>query len=236
LVNYLALLGWSPGEGEEMLPVAEMAQRFDLGRVGHSAAVFDTNKLAWMNRQYMKAALPARIAREALPYFSRAGYLAGASDDTLACVEMLLPMAVGSVDRLEEIPERVAFVFDWDETRAAALVAAEEGGARAVRAFAAEMDGAAPLTRDTFRAAAARARETCGLKGRALFHPIRVALTAAQSGPELDLAVPAIDRIAARTREQSARPTRSCYQRVLRVVDLLAREDSGPASSIPGTK
>jgi glutamyl/glutaminyl-tRNA synthetase len=106
-------------------------------------------------------------------------------------------MAVGSVDRLEEIPERVAFLFDWTPERAAALVAAETDGARAVAAFAEELAGATALDKDTFRAAAGRAREKTGLKGRALFHPIRVALTAAESGPELDLAVPAIDRAAA---------------------------------------
>ena len=70
LVNYLALLGWSPGESEELVSVREMARRFDLGRVSHSAAVFDLGKLAWMNRHYMKEATPARIAREAFVHFT----------------------------------------------------------------------------------------------------------------------------------------------------------------------
>ena len=74
---------------------------------------------------------------------------------------------------------------------------AEPDGARVVAAFARGSGRAGPLDREAFRAAAPRARERTGLKGRALFHPIRVALTAAESGPELDLAVPAIDRGAA---------------------------------------
>jgi nondiscriminating glutamyl-tRNA synthetase len=101
------------------------------------------------------------------------------------------------VARLASIPDRVAFIFDWDVSRAAGLVRAEPDGARAVQAFAAEIAGAGPLDRDAFRAAATRAREKTALKGRALFHPIRVAITAADSGPELDLAIPAIDRAAA---------------------------------------
>src|SRR5918993_549148 len=64
LTNYLALLGWSPGESEELLPLEEMARRFDLEDVGHSAGVFDVEKLAWMNRHYMKIAAPRRIALE----------------------------------------------------------------------------------------------------------------------------------------------------------------------------
>ena len=57
---------------------------------------------------------------------------------------------------------------------------AEENGPRAVGVFAEEIEAAGPLTRDAFRAAAARTRDKTGLKGRALFHPIRVALTGAR--------------------------------------------------------
>jgi nondiscriminating glutamyl-tRNA synthetase len=197
LVNYLALLGWSPGEGQELLPVTEMARRFDLQKVGHSAAVFDVGKLSWMNRHYMKEAPQARIARDVLRYFVHAGFVTHGPDASIGFIESILPMAVGSVDRLEEIPQRLAFVFDWNAARAAELVRAEPDGARAVQAFADEIASLGPLTRDTFRAAAGRARDRTGLKGRALFHPIRVAVTAADSGPELDLAIPAIDFAAA---------------------------------------
>jgi nondiscriminating glutamyl-tRNA synthetase len=197
LVNYLALLGWSPGEGQELLPIDDMARRFDLHKVGHSAAVFDVAKLAWMNRHYMKEAPQARIARDVLKYFVRAGFVTHGTDASIGYIESILPMAVGSVDRLEEIPERVAFIFDWDAARAAELVRAEPDGARAVRAFADEIATLGPLDREAFRAAAGRARDRTGLKGRALFHPIRVAVTAAESGPELDLAIPAIDFAAA---------------------------------------
>ena len=63
-----------------------------------------------------------------------------------------------------------------------------------VVALAEELKGAPRLDRDQFRAAAARVRQRTGQKGRDLFHPIRVALTGEAEGPELDLAVPAIDR------------------------------------------
>jgi glutamyl-tRNA synthetase/nondiscriminating glutamyl-tRNA synthetase len=220
LVNYLALLGWSPGDGEEIVNVREMARRFDVRKVSHSAAVFDTAKLAWMNRHYMKEAAPARVARESLVYFVRAGFLAQGTDAALAYLASLLPMAVGSVDRLDEIPSRVAFVFAWDAAAAARLVRAEADGARAIAAMAAELTGA-PLDRDTFRAAASRVREATGLKGRALFHPIRVALTAADSGPELDLVVPSIDRGAALPASAGVAPIRSCTERLRAVLEEL---------------
>lgn len=222
LVNYLALLGWSPGDNEELLPVAEMARRFDLADVGHSSAVFDTGKLAWMNRHYMKESDPMRLVRDGLGYFVRAGYAREPTDDGLAFLASVLPMAVGSVDRLEEIPSRVAFVFEWNADAAAALVAAEPDGTKAVFAFADGLPAGPMLDRDAFRAAATRARESSGLKGRALFHPIRVALTGSDSGPELDLAVPAIDRGAALSSAAGLARVESCAERTRAVVARLA--------------
>jgi glutamyl-tRNA synthetase len=193
LVNYLALLGWSPGDDEEILPLADMARRFDLAHVSHSAAVFDVAKLSWINRHYMKAAAPARLVDGALPYFEQAGYVTAVTEEARAFVEALLPMAIGSVDRIEEIPERVAFVFAWEAEAAAALVRGEQDGPKAVAAFA-DVAPEPMADREAFRAAALAVRERTGLKGKALFHPLRVALTGQASGPELDLAVPAIDR------------------------------------------
>jgi glutamyl-tRNA synthetase/nondiscriminating glutamyl-tRNA synthetase len=221
LLNYLALLGWSPGDNEEILPVAEIARRFDFSHVSHSAAVFDLGKLAWLNRHYMKEALPARLTREALRYFVRAGYVTLATDASLSYVESLLPMGVGSVDRLEELPARVAFVFDWQPATASALIGPAPEGRAAIRAFADEIGGQGRLDREAFRAAAARARDKTGLKGRALFHPIRAALTGAEEGPELDLAVPAIDRGAALGPAAGLVAVKSCAERARDVVALL---------------
>jgi nondiscriminating glutamyl-tRNA synthetase len=221
LVNYLALLGWSPGENEEIVPASEMARRFDLGTVSHSAAVFDMAKLAWMNRHYLKAADPGRVAELAMPGFVARGYVRSPGGVSLEFVRSLLDMAVGSVDRLEEIPERVSTVFDFDAPAAARLVLAEAEGARVVRVFADTVASGGSLDREAFRAAASVARQATGLKGRGLFHPIRVALTGADSGPELDLLVPAIDRGAALAAESGVAPIQSCRDRLRAVLGEL---------------
>jgi glutamyl-tRNA synthetase/nondiscriminating glutamyl-tRNA synthetase len=213
LVNYLALLGWSPGDGEELMAIADMAARFDVTRVSHSAAVFDTDKLAWMNRQYMKACEPERLVDLTMPWFdARFG-----ARCTRPAVAAVLPLAVGAVDRLEELPERVAFVFEWNQGEATRLVAAEPDGATVVAAFADAIADQGALTRDSFRAAATVARQATGIKGRALFHPIRVALTGLDSGPELDLAIPAIDAVA------GVLGSPSCLERVRRVNEAMGQ-------------
>ncbi|HXW07618.1 MAG TPA: glutamate--tRNA ligase [Vicinamibacterales bacterium] len=206
LVNYLALIGWSPrgaapeqAEQDELLPIDELARRFRIEAVGHSAGIFDPEKLAWMNRHYMKAAAPSRLAAEALRYFTARGFITRRTDAAMDYLVSLLPMAVGSVDRLEEIADRVRFVFQFDPAASLAspevLGVLEEPGAHdVVAALAEELASAGRLDRETFRAAAGRVRERTGQKGRALFHPIRVVLTGEAGGPELDLAVPAIER------------------------------------------
>ncbi len=73
LVNYLALIGWSPGQNEELLPADELARRFRLENVAHSAGVFDEDKLAWANRHYLKACDPDRLAALAEPYLRDRG-------------------------------------------------------------------------------------------------------------------------------------------------------------------
>lgn len=229
LVNYLALIGWSPGEGQELLPIDEMARRFDLSSVTKSAGIFDVDKLAWVNRHYMQQASPARLVREALPFFRRAGLVNEATDAASAFLESLLPMALGSVDRLEDLPSRLMFLFGWEAEAATVLLRGEPDGEAAVTAFAKEIADLGPLDRETFRAAAGRTRAVTGLKGKALFHPLRVALTASDSGPELDLAVPAIDRGAAIGIEAGIAPIASCAERLARVCAGLegARERRG---------
>src|SRR4029453_4652175 len=75
LANSLALLGWSPGENEELLPLAELASRFRIEDVGKSPGVFDPEKLAWGNRHYLKAASPERLADLGVPFLQEAGWI-----------------------------------------------------------------------------------------------------------------------------------------------------------------
>ncbi len=218
LLNYLALIGWSPGGGEELLPIQELARRFALEDVGHSAGIFDQEKLGWMNRHYMKEASPARLAGEAVRYFLKRGYLRRRTDEAMEFLISVLPMAVGSVDRLEEIPERLRFLFEFDPMVSLARedvagVLHEPGAREVIAALPLELAEAGRLDRDAFRAAAARVRQRTGQKGRALFHPIRVALTGEAGGPELDLAVPAIDRGEALAARGALAPMRSCRER-----------------------
>jgi nondiscriminating glutamyl-tRNA synthetase len=199
LVNYLALIGWSPGGGDELLPSDELARRFSLDGVGHSAGVFDEEKLAWANRHYLKIADPNRLAGLSLPYFNEAGIRMTPDGRGIDFLASAMAIASASVDRLNQVPGRLAFLFDYAPARTLADATVREelsaDGARSVvTALAEELASAPRLDRERFRAVANQVKARTGQKGKALFHPIRVALTGRAEGPELDLAVPAIDR------------------------------------------
>ncbi len=131
LVNYLALIGWSPrsskfkvqssklAEGEdpaeELLPADELARRFRLEDVSHSAGVFDEDKLAWVNRHYLKALSPERLVSEALPFLREAGVVVGELEPSAqAWLETVLPPTAASVDRLNQLADRLHTVFHFD--------------------------------------------------------------------------------------------------------------------------
>jgi glutamyl-tRNA synthetase len=226
LVNYLALVGWSPGGGDELLPLDEMARRFSLEGASHSAGVFDVEKLAWVNRHYLKSADRSRLTRLSLPYLREAGYVADADAAVADWLTAVLPMATDAVDRLDQVPGRLRQIFHFDPAGAVARedIRAEFAGdgARAVlEALAADLAASAPLVdRELFRAAAQRVRAATGQKGKALFHPIRVALTGEAEGPELDLLVPAIDT-GAQLRSAGIAPIVACRDRARQFADAL---------------
>jgi len=230
LVNYLALIGWSPGEGEEVLPLQELARRFDIAKVAHGAGVFDEDKLAWVNRHYLKAASPATLVNLSLPFLrERSMVVADPSDAAQAWLAAIVPAIASSIDRLSQVPDRLHTIFAFD---AASTLAREElrgeltsdAGGAVVAALADELQASARLTdRETFRAVANRVKEKSGQKGKALFHPIRVVLTGEAEGPELDLLVPAIDRATSLASADGLQSVTGCRERAVAIRRLLAQ-------------
>src|SRR5436853_4124313 len=106
LVNYLALLGWAPSGGtRETFSPQELVKEFSLQRVTHSPAIFDFDKLYWLNRHYIKTADPHRIVELSLPYFRKAGVLpADESAEVRSWAEKVIALLVPYVDQLEQLP------------------------------------------------------------------------------------------------------------------------------------
>jgi len=207
LVNYLALLGWgAEGGSRELFTLDELVEEFRLERVTASPAVFDWEKLHWLNRHYLKAADPERVADLAWSHFAGAGLLPphnGIWQVTSASVEAwfgkLLALFLPAVNQLDELPVKSEFVFRFNPAAAradnenAAILATEVAGT-VLAAFAARVDAhSGPLTPEQFKTWMNEIKVETGAKGKDLFHPIRIALTGSHSGPEFDKLIPIVE-------------------------------------------
>ncbi len=204
LMNYMALLGWAPTGGDrEIFSPNELVQEFELARVTPSPAVFDFEKLYWLNRHYIKEAAPERIAALAEPFYRRALGLDDSVHELTPEVKTWLShitaSLVPSVNKLDELPERAASVLHFDP--AAAGAAAENAEVLSapptqtvLDAFAAKLASEPePMEAARFKALLKEVQKETGVKGPALFHPIRILLTGVQSGPEFDKLVPLME-------------------------------------------
>jgi glutamyl-tRNA synthetase/nondiscriminating glutamyl-tRNA synthetase len=201
LVNYLALLGWGAEDGKtETFTLDELTRAFSLERVTPSPAIFDFDKLNWLNRHSLKSADPERIAALAWPHFAdRLPPHDTSSEPLKAWFGRLLTLFVPSVDHLDQLPAKAAFVFGFDP--AAARADAENAAvlaADSARIVLAELAGrirahSGPVTPEAFKAWMNEIKAATGVKGKELFHPVRIALTGAHSGPEFDKTLPLIE-------------------------------------------
>jgi glutamyl-tRNA synthetase/nondiscriminating glutamyl-tRNA synthetase len=200
LVNYLALLGWGAKDGvTETFTPQELIKEFELERVTASPAIFDFDKLHWLNRHYLKAADPARILDLAWPYFENADLLPArlaVDADTVQWFNKLVALFLPSVDRVEQLPEKARFIFRLDaiaakENAENAAVLQSETAQKVLSAFAHRVNQhTGEVTPEYFKAWMNEVKSEAGAKGKELFHPVRIALTGAHSGPEFDKLVP----------------------------------------------
>ncbi|MGC2214706.1 MAG: glutamate--tRNA ligase [Silvibacterium sp.] len=203
LVNYLALLGWgAEGGTRETFTQDELTREFKLERVTASPAVFDWAKLHWLNRHYMKLAEPSRLAELAWPYFENAGLLpawAGASAGISAWFETLIALFLPALDQLDQLPAKASFIFRFDAGAARgneenAAVLATEIAQKVLSAFAGRVSGALDgVSPEQFKVWMNGIKAETGAKGKDLFHPVRIALTGAHSGPEFDKLIPVVE-------------------------------------------
>ena len=118
LVNYLALLGWSPGDDRELFSLAELEGCFSLERLGRAGAVFDHRKLEWFNGHYIRALPPERLAAALRPFLHEAGIDVAAGAPETALAELLRER----LSVLDEAPQRAAFLGPDPDLPAADLV------------------------------------------------------------------------------------------------------------------
>jgi len=192
VVNYLSLLGWSPGDDREVLTRAELESELTLDRVGGSDAVFDPEKLRWMAAQHL-ALLPLDELVEAIePFLDRTRFpLEG--DELVRSVEAIRTR----LHTLGEVNDTLAILYPGTSVLEAGVSEVRKEGEEAVRVVGGIRAALATLTSWEAEELGQIVREAgreLGARGPALFHPVRLALCGTRSGPDLGLVLAALGR------------------------------------------
>jgi glutamyl-tRNA synthetase len=199
LVNGLALLGWSDPEGREVFGAGELPSRFSLDRVNNAAAVFDESKLRFLNREHLKGRTDSEVVELVRPYLQRAGRLPEGDlpPDVAAWMADVVALVRDRVEVLLDVVAATDLIFTFDATAVDEEVRAildEPRAAEVLRAFAERGCAEDLAVPGAYREVALAIKDALQVKGKALFHPIRVAVTAASSGPDLERLIPLLAR------------------------------------------
>ena len=184
VINYLCLLGWSPGENRERLDVAEIRELFDLEHINRRNAIFDLDKCFWLNGQHILAMSLERFVQLAKPFVDKAGIPYGTEAALLPALAIVKP----KVKHLSDVPDWIGFLFTEDFAMDAEAVekSLKKPGAAArltalSQAFATVTDWTHASLETTLKATAT----VFGIKTGEMVHPARVALSGRSVGPGL---------------------------------------------------
>ena len=207
LFNFIGMLGWSPGGEEEIFSKEQFIEIFDPSRLSKSPAVFDTQKLMWLNNQYVKQLELDQLVELSLPHLIKAGKVSeAASAEELGWARKLIGLHQDKMSYGAEIVELTELFFKEEITynREARNVLEEEQVPEVLTAFAEEIEKLESFTADQIKAATKAVQKSTGHKGKNLFMPIRVATTGQTHGPDLPQAIELLGKETILTRLKSA--------------------------------
>jgi nondiscriminating glutamyl-tRNA synthetase len=189
LLNFITLLGWSPGGEEEIYSKEEFIKIFDANRLSKSPAVFDKQKLEWMNNQYVKKADLDKVVAISLPQLIKAGRVhAEMNDSEREWAIKLIALFQEKMSYGAEIVE-LSDMFFKDEAEyeeEAKEILSGETVPQVLKAFSEEVAGLEEFIAENIKAAIKTVQKTTGQKGKNLFMPIRSAVTGQTHGPDLN--------------------------------------------------
>lgn len=182
LVNYIALLGWNPGDEREVFTLDELVQAFDVKHINKAPAIFDEKKLEWLNGIYLRKLSLEKFHKMALPYITRA---VKRSDADLERISALLQPRV---DKLTDIPEHIDFIdalpeYDFELYRHKKMKTNPENALYYLALTLPVLERIEHWSEPEIQDAILRLIATVGAKTGQLMYPMRVALSGKESTP-----------------------------------------------------
>lgn len=185
LVNYIALLGWNPGDNQEHFTMEQLIEHFSLERINKSGAVFDVDKLNWFNKHHMREQPVEALVGKATEVLRDAGR--DEAQLSADFVQKLIEVLDERLTVINDIAEQSTYFFDdpesYDEKLAAKRWKAQSS--ELALAYADKLEGVEPFTLESAEAALKEVAEEKGVKSGALMFPTRLALSGQGKGPGL---------------------------------------------------
>ncbi|WP_087975112.1 glutamate--tRNA ligase [Oceanobacillus rekensis] len=192
MFNFISLLGWSPVGEEEIFSQEKLIEIFDPERLSTSAAIFDQQKLKWMNNEYIKAAELEAVIELAMPHLVEAGKLPQDMDELQRnWAENVITLYREQLRYGAEIVELTELFFNEDISydEAAMEVLNQEQVPEVLQVFTDKLIHLDEFSKDSIKAQIKATQKETGHRGKKLFMPIRVATTGQMHGPELPFAI-----------------------------------------------
>jgi nondiscriminating glutamyl-tRNA synthetase len=192
LVNYVALLGWNKGDDQEIFSLDELCEHFTLDRVNKSGAVFDIEKLVWMNGQYIRNLPDAKYLELTLDWLDKSGISKG-NVETNKQILLAVRNHLSQISDLNEATE-VFFNEKLRFTPEAEELIKQANSLNIFRLMLNKIQGVAELTLDNFKEIMKEVQTESGAKGKELWMPVRAGITGQTSGPELPVVLSVIGK------------------------------------------
>ncbi len=198
LCNYIALLGWSPGDDREILTWPELQALFDLSRVSRSSSNYDPEKFSWLNGQHLRLLSEGDFVRRAVTFLKPLGL--PYPDEEVAAI---LPVFKDNVEHFDQLPERLKVLADEFEYEKPELWIRTPAAKGLLEKASALLDEFAAERMPSYEKFLEKLKPLAAVKGKDLFMPLRVSWTGREHGPELKRIFPVLG--AARLKKRTLR-------------------------------
>ena len=187
LINFLALLGWSPDSEEEIFTMKQLAEQFDFDRVNKTGAVFDKRKLDWVNGHYVRDLSVDELTEKIKPFMEKSGLIDESyPEDKL---KLLAATWQSAIDKFSDAPELSTNYFladkdmTWDEEAVEAIKT--DDAKKLIDSFLNHLEEIDEIDEEFASTIMKKIQKETGIKGKNLWFPVRAAITGSVHGPEL---------------------------------------------------
>ena len=187
LINFLALLGWSPDSEEEIFSMAELASQFDFDRVNKTGAVFDKRKLDWVNGHYVREMSVEDLAESIKPFMIESGLV----DENYSKENLLLLAETwqSAIDKFSDAPKLSENYFKEDKDvefdQEARETLGSDDAKKLIDSFLDKLSQIDEIDQEFAKSVMKTIQKETGIKGKNLWFPIRAAITGSVHGPDL---------------------------------------------------